>query len=117
MAGVFVLAAVLALPVLAAQPLGWLVTTGGVALAIHLGLVTLAVGYTLYGWGLERLPVPTVVTLTLAEPLTASLLGVAVLGERLGTTGWIGVALISAGLTLAARGGAEPEREALPLTP
>jgi len=117
MAGVFVLAAALALPVLATEPLGWLLTGRGAALGVHLGLVTLAVGYTLYGWGLERLPVPTVVTLTLAEPMTASLLGVAVLGERLGELGWVGVALITVGLFFAARGGSEPARETVPLTP
>ena len=117
MAGVFVLAAVLAFPVLAIEPIGWLLTSRGAALGVHLGFVTLAVGYTLYGWGLERLPVPTVVTLTLAEPMTASLLGVVVLGERLGELGWVGVALITVGLFFAARGGSEPERETVPLTP
>ena len=118
MAGVFVLAAVLIVPVLAVEPLGWLLTPRGAALGMHLGFVTLGLGYTLYGWGLHRLPVPTVVTLTLAEPLAAALLGVIVLGERLDPRGWIGVALITAGLSLAARGGAEPEREeAVPLTP
>jgi len=117
MAGVFVLAAVLAFPVMAIEPMGWLLTFSGAALGVHLGLVTLAVGYTLYGWGLERLPVPTVVTLTLAEPMTASLLGVVVLGERLGELGWVGVALITLGLFFAARGGSEPARETVPLTP
>jgi DME family drug/metabolite transporter len=118
MAGVFVLGALLMVPVLILEPIGWLLTPRGAALAVHLGLVTLGVGYTLYGWGLHRLPVPTVVTLTLAEPLAAALLGVAVLGERLESRGWIGVALITVGLSLAARGGAEPAREeAVPLTP
>ncbi len=42
------------------------------------------------------------VTLTLAEPLTAAILGTAVLGERLGPLGWLGAALIATGLLVAA---------------
>ncbi len=117
MAGVFVMAAVLTGPVLLVEPMSWLLTPRGAALGLHLGVVTLGLGYTLYGWGLHRLPVPTVVTLTLAEPVAAALLGVAVLGERLDPRGWIGVALITVGLSLAVRGGSEPAREAVPLTP
>ena len=72
-------------------------------MALHLGVVTIGVAYTLYGWGLRRLAVPTVVTLTLAEPLTAAILGTAALGERLGPLGWLGAALIATGLLVAAR--------------
>jgi DME family drug/metabolite transporter len=99
----FSIGAVLLAPILAIEPLGWLVRPRGTAMALHLGAVTIGVAYTLYGWGLRRLAVPTVVTLTLAEPLTAAILGTAVLGERLGPLGWLGAALIGAGLLVAAR--------------
>lgn len=104
MAGMFGSGAVLLLPLLAVEPLGWLGTGRGLAMALHLGLVTIGLAYSLYGWGLRFLPVPTVVTLTLAEPLTAAVLGTALLGERLGTFGWLGAGLVAAGLVLAARG-------------
>jgi drug/metabolite transporter, DME family len=118
MAGVFVVAAVLTTPLLFLEPMSWLLTPRGAALGLHLGLVTLGLGYTLYGWALNHLPVPTAVTLTLAEPLTAALLGMAFLGERLGVHGWIGVALIAAGLTLAGRGDPEAATsDGLPLAP
>lgn len=107
MAGMFGAGAVLLAPILVLQPPGWLATTTGAAMALHLGLVTLALAYSLYGWGLRRLAVPTVVTLTLAEPLTAALLGTVVLGERLGTLGWLGAGLVASGLVLAASGGGE----------
>jgi drug/metabolite transporter, DME family len=103
MAGMFGAGAVLLLPVLLLEPLGWLAIPRGAAVAVHLGLVTVALAYTLYGWGLRRLTVPTVVTLTLAEPLTAAILGTALLGERLGPAGWTGAGLIAAGLVVAAR--------------
>ena len=111
MAGIFGAGAVLIAPVLLFQPLGWLASPRGAAMALHLGLITLALAYTLYGWGLRRLTVPTVITLTLAEPLTAAVLGTALLGERLGPLGWTGAALVGSGLVLAARGGRPaPER-------
>lgn len=103
MAGMFGVGALLLSPLLAMEPLAWLATSRGAAMALHLGAVTIGIAYTLYGWGLRRLAVPTVVTLTLAEPLTAAILGTAVLGEQLGTLGWLGAALIGTGLLIAAR--------------
>lgn len=90
MAGMFGVGAILLAPVLALEPLGWLASPRGAVMALHLGVVTIGVAYTLYGWGLRCLAVPTVVTLTLAEPLTAAILGTAVLGERLGRVVGIG---------------------------
>jgi len=104
MAGMFTAGAVLLLPLLAVEPLAWLATGRGLALALHLGLLTIGLAYWLYGWGLRFLSVPTAVTLTLCEPLTAALLGTALLGERLGPLGWLGAALVGLGLVVAGRG-------------
>ena len=80
---------------------GWVATPSGVILLAHLGIVTIGVAYWLYGYGLRHLPVPRAVTLTLAEPVTAAMLGVLVLNEALSLLGWTGVALVLAGLLLA----------------
>lgn len=104
MSGIFTVGALLIAPLLLREPLGWLATGRGAGLALHLGLLTIGVAYWLYGWGLRSLPAPTVVTLTLAEPLTASLLGATVLGEALGLLGWLGGAGVAAGLLVAGRG-------------
>jgi DME family drug/metabolite transporter len=117
MAGVFGVGAALLAPVLAVEPLAWLATWRGGAMALHLGLLTVTLAYWLYGWGLHRLGVPTVVTLTLAEPLTAAFLGVAILGERLGPWGWAGAATIALGLFVAGRGEDDSEREAVAAPP
>lgn len=109
MAGIFGAGALLVLPLTLAEPLAWLATPRGLAMALHLGVLTIGLAYWLYGLGLRHLAVPTVVTLNLAEPLTAATLGVAVLGERLGARGWVGAAVIVAGLLLASRA-EEPER-------
>lgn len=103
MAGLFCVGAAVASLTLPWQPLDWVVTGRGMLMLGHLSVVTLGLAYVLYGWGLGRLPVSTVVTLTLAEPVVASLLAVVVLDERLGPLGWIGVAAVIAGLVLVGR--------------
>lgn len=100
MGTVFGVAAVASLPVLLVAGASWLTTPNGLALALWLGLVTTAVAYLLFGWGLARLTAVTVSTLTLAEPLAATLLGLFVLHEQLTTVSAIGLALIAVGLAV-----------------
>lgn len=99
-AAMFAAGAVLVTPVLAFQPLGWISSVRGAAVALYLGTVTIGVAYVLYAWGLSRMPAPKVVTLTLAEPVTAATLGVVVLGEKMGPMGVAGAALVLAGLAV-----------------
>lgn len=103
-AATFGVGAVLVAPLLAVEPLDWIGSVQGVVMALHLGVVTIGLAYWLYGWGLSHLPVPTVVTLTLAEPVTAALLGIGVLDEHVGPLGMVGAAVIAAGLVVAGRG-------------
>lgn len=100
MASAFGLGGVLLLPLLAFQPLAWLATPGGLALALYLGLVTTTIGYVLFGRGLAVLPAGPVTTLVLAEPLVATALGVGLLDERLAGLGWTGAAVVLMGLLL-----------------
>lgn len=111
MAGVFVVGAALMMPLLWREPMAWLGTARGAGMALHLGVLTVGLAYWLYGKGLRILAVPTVVTLTLAEPLTASVLGVAALGERLGAAGWLGAGVVAVGLVVAGRGERASARE------
>jgi DME family drug/metabolite transporter len=100
MAGAFGLGGLLLLPVLALQPVAWLATPGGLALALYLGLVTTTLAYVLFGRGLAVLPAGPVTTLVLAEPLVATALGTGLLGERLAPVGVAGAALVLAGLAV-----------------
>ncbi len=100
MGTVFGVAAIASLPVLFLAGTSWLVTPNGLALALWLGVVTTAVAYLLFGWGLARLSAVTVSTLTLAEPLGATLLGLFVLHEQLTAVGAVGLALIAVGLAV-----------------
>jgi len=98
MAVTFCLGALFLLPVLFTADLSWLRQPGGLAVALHLGIITVGVAYSLFARGLSLVPVAVAATLTLAEPLTAGMLGVFLLGERLNLMAAIGILLIFAGL-------------------
>ena len=98
----FGLGAVLLLPVLLLGDTAWLHTPDGLALALYLGIVPTALAYSLFARGLRSLDASEVTTLVLAEPLTATVLGVVVLGERVGVGGVLGAVLILAGLAVLA---------------
>ncbi len=114
MAACFGLGAVALLPVLVLAGGAALVTPGGLALVAFLGVVPTALAYVLFARGLRTLTASETATLTLAEPVTAALLGVAVVGERLPAAGAAGAALVLGGLlVLAARA---PRPAPLPAT-
>ncbi|PFG38037.1 DME family drug/metabolite transporter [Georgenia soli] len=102
MGGLFGGAGVLLLPVLLATDPGWLVEPAGAVVAVHLALVTTAVAYTLYGFGLRSVPVATAATLALAEPGAAALLGLFLLGEPARTSTVVGLGLLAAALVVLA---------------
>jgi DME family drug/metabolite transporter len=99
-AAVFGVAAVCMAPLLLLVDLDWTATARGLLIALHLGLVTIALAYSYFARGLKTIPAPTAVTLTLAEPLTAGTLGIVVLNEPL--TPWVGLGMtmVLAGLLL-----------------
>ncbi len=96
----FCLGAVLLAPFWLTASFQWLVQPRGLLVAFHLGLLATALAYMLFIRGLTTTPTATAVTLSLAEPLTASLLGIVVLGERLTPPAMLGGGLILAGLAL-----------------
>lgn len=97
----------LLLPLLLLGDLSWLQHPGGIAVVLHLGLVATAGAYFLFGRGLASISAASATTLTLAEPVTASFLGVMVLGERLSSVAIVGAGLVLLGLALLAAGGAD----------
>ncbi|MFJ9522488.1 DMT family transporter [Kitasatospora sp. NPDC101801] len=92
-------AGVLVSPGLSAAP-QHLAEPGSLLLIGWLALGTTALGYLLFTRGVGRLSAATVGTLSLTEPLVATLLGLALLGERLGVAGGCGAALLLGGLVL-----------------
>ncbi|MEI5583850.1 MULTISPECIES: EamA family transporter [unclassified Agromyces] len=102
MGAMFGVAAAVSLPVLLSSDAAWLTTPEGLATALWLGLVTTTLAYLLFGAGLRGLAPATVSTLTLAEPLTATLLGVLVLQEQLPGTAVAGLLVLASGIVLLA---------------
>jgi drug/metabolite transporter, DME family len=95
------LAGAVLVPLALTTDLGWTSDGGGIALAAWLGVVTVAVAYPLLTRGLDAVGVGATATLTLAEPATAALLGLVVLGEDLPARGWFGLVLVAAGVVMA----------------
>jgi drug/metabolite transporter, DME family len=102
MATVFGAGALMLLPVFVLLPAGGLLAPGGFALALYLGAVPTALAYILFARGLRQIGAGETATLTLAEPLTAALLGVIALGERPSVTAAAGAALVLGGLAVLA---------------
>jgi drug/metabolite transporter, DME family len=102
-AAVFGGAGLILLPVLLVATPGWLLTGSGLAVTAYLGAVTTTVGYLLYARGLRTTTVPAATTLTMAEPVVAAVLGLVVVGERLGGTALGGLAVVVASLVLLVR--------------
>lgn len=112
-AAIFTLAALFTIPVLIWGDFKWLREAQGLMVALHLGVVTVGLAYLLFARGLARIPVTTAATLSLAEPLTAALLGIFLLGERLSAASWFGVSLLFTGLVITETGRTaveEPQR-------
>lgn len=97
---IFSLSAILLIPVFFLFDFSWLLQLNGMAVAVHLGLVTTALAYLLFARGLLLVSSSTAVTLALAEPLTAALLSVLIVGEQLSFIAWLGVGFLLCGLSL-----------------
>ena len=100
MGALFGFAAIGSAPLLLIAGAEWLSAPRGIALALWLGLVTVTIAYLAFGWGLGSLHAGTVATLTLAEPLTATMLGIALLGERLSPVAALGLGVLVVAIVL-----------------
>ena len=90
----FSASAILLVPFYFLLDTSWLSSPTNIGIIVYLGLATTSLAYVLYGIGLRQIPASSALTLSLAEPTTAALLGVVVVGEVLGMTSWIGIALL-----------------------
>lgn len=102
MAAIFVLAAAVLLPwaALAGPDPVW--SPRGVLILGYLALLPMAAAYLLFGYGLRRLSASSATSLALVEPVVATLLAVAIVGERPSALAWGGLGLIGAGIVVIA---------------
>lgn len=82
-----------------------------------LGVMTVTAAYLLFAKGLQRLPASTVATITLAEPVTAAVLGVLLLGATMSPQALVGAALLVVALALLGVPARRRGRAAVPVGP
>ncbi|SOC42287.1 DMT family transporter [Ureibacillus acetophenoni] len=100
----FTLCAILLLP-FSQDGVTWVFTEQNLLPMLFMGFAATSLAYIFYLGGLEKISSSSAVTLSLAEPLTASLLGVFLVGEFLSPTSWIGVAMLLGGIVVLTLGG------------
>lgn len=97
---IFSLSGLILSPFLFIFDMSWITEINGLVASLHLGVVATALAYFMFAQGLKQVTSSTAVTLTLAEPLTAAILGVFLLGEVLSVTSWIGMVFIFLGIVV-----------------
>lgn len=96
----FVVAALVALPVGLGAGMATPATATTVGLVLYLGVVPTALAYGLFFAGLRGTASGRASVLTLLEPLTATVLAVLLLDERLGAWQWLGAGLLVAAVVV-----------------
>jgi DME family drug/metabolite transporter len=93
---------VLLVPLVLRESLAWVATPSGLGVALYLGVVTMALANVFAVQGIRGMSPGPASTLLLADPLTATVLGVVVLGETLSPLAVVGLVLVLVGLVLQA---------------
>jgi len=105
---IFSISATILLPSLIFFNTEGLYTIKGISVILYLGLAATSIAYILFSLGLRLIPSSSAVTLSLAEPLTAAMLGVFFIGEQLSAWSWAGVALLLGGILVLTFDGKKP---------
>lgn len=100
MGGMFAIGSLPLLALLAFLGAPLLASCGSIGLTAYLALGPMLVAYILFGVGLRSVRSSTATTITLLEPVFATVLAVLVVGERLSVVGWAGFALVLVGLAV-----------------
>lgn len=98
-----VTAGLFALPVLLVRDTSWMVSMRGMGVVIVLSTVATILPLVLFARGIQRVKLGSAYTLSMTEPLTASLLAVFLLKERLPLISILGAALMLCSLCILAK--------------
>lgn len=96
----FTLCALFLLPLAAKDGFSWVTEGVNLWAMLFMALAATSLAYILFLGGLKKISSSAAVTLSLAEPLTAALLGVFLVGEHLTFVAWIGVGLLLGGIVV-----------------
>jgi len=90
----FSVAAVFLSPFYVLNGAAWTVQPVNALILLYLGIGTTTLAYVFYTTGLKKIPSSSALTLSLAEPTTAAVLGVLVVGEVFTWNSWVGIILL-----------------------
>lgn len=110
---IFSMSAVILFPFLFLFETEGLLTGRGIGVVLYLGIATTSIAYILFSTGLKHIPSSSAVTLSLAEPLTAALLSVIVVGEQLAGSSWAGILMLLGGILVLTLSGRERTKQVL----
>lgn len=99
----YLLGSVFLVPVVLHESFAWVASPSGAAIALYLGIATMALANVFLTRGMLGITAGPASTLLLADPLTATVLGVLVLGETIAPIPFVGLVLVLVGLVLQAR--------------
>lgn len=94
----FSLCALLLFPFSVSGGYSWFGQSNNLWPMLFMGVMCTSVAYLLFLSGLQKISSSSAVTLSLAEPLTAALLGVFFVGEYLSIASWLGVTMLLGGI-------------------
>ncbi|MET4581486.1 DME family drug/metabolite transporter [Conyzicola nivalis] len=100
MGGMFGVGAIALVPVLLVLGAPLLQSAQTVSIAAYLAVGPMFAAYLLFGYGVTHMRSSIVTTVTLLEPVVATILAVSVVGERLEPVGWLGLVFILTGVTV-----------------
>ena len=115
MGGMFGLGAILLAPVLVVTGAPLLQSGLTIGLSAYLAVGPMFVAYLLFGLGMRTLLSTTATTITLLEPIVATVLAVLIVGERLDVAGWAGFSLVLAAVAVLTLGWRRGSSKAGPL--
>ncbi|MFP7253938.1 EamA family transporter [Terribacillus goriensis] len=99
---IFGIGGVFLMPFLFLFDMHWILQPSGIAVSLHLGIIATAAAYFLFSKGLQQVPASSAVSLSLAEPITAAILGVVLVGEELNLISWVGIGMLLGGIIMIA---------------
>ena len=99
-APIWTLATILQAPIAIGHDFTWLSEPKLFAGVVYGGVLTVALTFSMFTWGITRIGAPTAVTVGLLEPITAASLGILVLGETMTGLGYVGMVLVLCGLVV-----------------
>ena len=84
----------LLIPVMLITGSAFFTSCTNIAVGFYMALIPMFLGYLCYGFGLSKISASMATTITLLEPVVATILAMLIVGEYLSIIGWIGMLLI-----------------------